>query len=82
MKLNRIVVATDLSDVSLSALEAAFSLDLDPGATLYMLHVIDRPAAVDQIVGWMQPDPDEVYQEAMDRLAEPGSPKLAAGCDH
>ena len=69
MKLNRIVVATDFSNVSLSALEAAFSLDLNRGAKLYLLHVMDRPIGVDQIVGWMQPDPDEVYQEAMGRLA-------------
>jgi universal stress protein A len=68
MKLNRIVVATDFSDVSLRALEAAFSLDLEPDAKLYLLHVMDRPTGLDQFVGWVQPAIAELYEEAMDRL--------------
>jgi nucleotide-binding universal stress UspA family protein len=57
------------SVVSLRAVEAAFSLDLDPDAKLYLLHVVDRPAGVDQIVGWVKPALAELYEEAMDRLA-------------
>ena len=52
MKLNRIVVATDFSDVSLVALEAAFNLDLGSDATLYLLHVLEMPVGIDPIGGW------------------------------
>jgi nucleotide-binding universal stress UspA family protein len=69
MKLNRIVVATDFSDGSLRAIEAAFSFDLEPDAKLYLLHVMDRPLAVDQIVGWVEPALAQLYEEALDRLA-------------
>lgn len=68
MKLNRIVVATDFSDVSLRALEAAFSLDLESNATVYLMHVLENPIGVDPIVGWVAPFA-EPYGEAMDRLA-------------
>ena len=69
MKLNRIVVATDFSDVSLLALEAALNLDLGSNATLYLLHVLEIPRVVDPIVGWVPPSDAEPYEDAMDRLA-------------
>jgi nucleotide-binding universal stress UspA family protein len=68
MKLNRIVVATDFSDVSLVALEAAFNLDLGNDATLYLLHVLETPGGIDPIAGWVRPSNTELYEEAMDRL--------------
>ena len=69
MKLNRIVVATDFSEVSLRALEAAFSLGLENNATVYLVHVLENPTGVDPIVGWVAPSLAEPYGEAMDRLA-------------
>jgi nucleotide-binding universal stress UspA family protein len=69
MKLNRIVVATDFSDVSLVALEAAFNLELGADATLYLLHVLETPGGIDPIAGWVRPSHAELYEEAMDRLS-------------
>jgi universal stress protein A len=68
MKLNRIVVATDFSDVSLVAVEAAFNLDLGSDSTLYLLHVLETPGGIDPIAGWVRPSNAELYEEAMDRL--------------
>lgn len=68
MKLNRIVVATDFSDVSLVALEAAFNLDLGSNATLYLLHVLEMTVGIDPTVGWIRPPNDDLYDEAMKQL--------------
>jgi nucleotide-binding universal stress UspA family protein len=69
MKLNRIVVGTDFSEVSLRALEAAFGLDLESDATVYLVHVLETPAGADPMVGWAGPSFAELADEAMDRLA-------------
>ena len=69
MKLNRIVVATDFSDVSLRALETAFSLALESDATVYLVHVLESLARVDPFLGWVSPSLAEPYEEVMDRLA-------------
>lgn len=51
-------------------MEAAFNLDLNADATLYLLHVLEhRPSGIDPIVGWVRPDVTELYEEAMQRLS-------------
>ena len=42
MKLGTIVAPTDFSESSLLAVETAFSLGLDRGATVYLLHVLRK----------------------------------------
>jgi nucleotide-binding universal stress UspA family protein len=68
MNLNRIVVATDFSDVSLAALEAAFNLDLGSNTILYLLHVLDTPVGIDPAIGWIRPSNNDTYDEAMNRM--------------
>ncbi|MFQ5741416.1 MAG: universal stress protein [Acidobacteriota bacterium] len=46
MDLKKIVVGTDFSDHSLPALEAAFQLALESGATLYLVHAVEAPAVI------------------------------------
>ena len=69
MKLERVVVATDFSGVSLVALEAAFNLDLGGDATLYLLHVVDMPVGIDPTIGWIRPPDDSYNEETMKRLS-------------
>ena len=70
MNLRRIVAATDFSDVSLAAIETAFSLASETGATLYLLYVMELPLAIDPVVGIVGPPVQEQYEAEMERLSE------------
>jgi nucleotide-binding universal stress UspA family protein len=69
MKLDRVVVATDFSDVSLVALEAAFNLDLGSDATLYLIHVVETPVGIDPTIGWIRRSDEDLQDEGMKQLS-------------
>lgn len=69
MRLDKIVAATDFSEDSLLAVETAFNLNLEPGAAVYLLHVLDVPSGVDPM-GAVGPSVSELQEEAEERLAE------------
>ncbi|MBI4455323.1 MAG: universal stress protein [Acidobacteria bacterium] len=71
MNLRKIVVATDFSEASQAAVETAFSLTLESGAILYLLHVMDFVLeATAPMVGVVGPSIEELYREEMQRLQE------------
>ncbi len=68
MSIKTVVAATDFSDYSLTAIETAMSLTLDPGSTLYLVHVLDLPAGVDPMAG-LEPSINEMERTAVEKLA-------------
>ncbi|HSR53554.1 MAG TPA: universal stress protein [Acidobacteriota bacterium] len=68
MQLNKVIAATDFSEASLVALETVFNLNLDEGATIYVVHVLDMPAGIDPM-GTLGPSLEEFKEEARQKLA-------------
>ena len=67
MNLGTIVAATDFSESSLLAVETAFNLALDNGATVYLLHVLNPPVGVDPMVA-VAPPIEQLSEQALDQL--------------
>jgi nucleotide-binding universal stress UspA family protein len=73
MNLTCIVVATDLSESSLPALETALNLTLETTATLHLVHVIEVPAvapAIAPAVAPVEPPIENLRQQALRRLKD------------
>ncbi len=68
MNFNKIVVATDFSEASLTALETAYDLSLQGGHTLYLVHVMEPYLVAGDPTAMLHPSVEKTYQEARDRL--------------
>ncbi len=68
MNFQKIVVATDFSESSLTALETAYDLALQGGHTLYLVHVMEPYLVTGDPTAMLQPSVQKTYQEARDRL--------------
>ncbi len=68
MNFNTIVVATDFSEASLTALETAYDLALQGGHTLYLVHVMEPFVVTGDPTAMLHPSVEQTYQEARDRL--------------
>lgn len=68
MNFQKIVVATDFSEASLTALETAYDLALQGGHTLYLVHVIEPYLGAGDPTAMLHPSVEKTYQEARDRL--------------
>ena len=68
MNFQKIVVATDFSEASLTALETAYDLSLQGGHTLYLVHVIEPYLVAGDPTAMLHPSVERTYQEARDRL--------------
>lgn len=68
MNFQKIVVATDFSEASLTALETAYDLSLQGGHTLYLVHVIEPYLVAGDPTAMLHPSVEKTYQEARDRL--------------
>jgi len=70
MRIQRIVVGTDFSEVSLRAVETALSLDIEEDGTLYLLHVIEGPPSALPVGGRGRPGVTKAHRAAMEALRE------------
>ena len=68
MNSQKIVVATDFSEASLTALETAYDLALQGGHTLYLVHVMEPYLVTGDPTAMLHPSVEKTYQEARDRL--------------
>ena len=68
MNFQKIVVATDFSEASLTALETAYDLALQGGHTLYLVHVMEPYLVTGDPTAMLHPSVEKTYQEARDRL--------------
>ncbi len=68
MNFQKIVVATDFSEASLTALETAYDLALQGGHTLYLVHVIEPYLVAGDPTAMLHPSFEKTHQEARDRL--------------
>lgn len=69
MNLEKIAVATDFTENSLPALEAAFGLLSEVTDRLYLIHVVEVPATATPPMATMLPPIDQLYRAAEVRLA-------------
>lgn len=70
MKANRILAATDFSEASRAAMDAAFDLAEQNGARLYLLHVIASPLEAEPMIGEVSPPVPRHYKTVMQQLED------------
>ncbi len=68
MNFQKIVVATDFSEVSLTALEVAYDLAFQGSHILYLVHVMEPYLVTGDPTAMLHPSVEKTYQEARDRL--------------
>ncbi len=68
MNFQKIVVATDFSEASLTALETAYDLALQGGHTLDLVHVMEPYLVTGDPTAMLHPSVEKTYQEARNRL--------------
>ena len=68
MDFQTIVVATDFSESSLTALETAYDLALQGSHTLFLVHVMEPHLVTGDPTAMLHPSVEKTYQEARERL--------------
>ncbi len=70
MNLSRIVVATDFTENSLPALEAAFTLARETGASLRLVHVLQLSTMADAALATIPAPASDGHEWAVEKLEE------------